>query len=281
MVKVSFGINPGVQSVDEIQEADSDNASGKQVIARAVAVLTALEGQSSGLSLSQIARSAQLPRTTVHRLVHALEAQGFVSTGSGGVRLGPALVRLAASAQTDVVAVAKPFADALSRRTRETVDICVLRGAHAISVDQYLSDQELRVGSAIGTAYPLHCTAHGKMLLSLLQDAEVGALLEHRLEQRTQATIVKKPELFQHLASIRELGYAIDREEHARGVCGLGIAIETSSSQSYAMALAVPALRFEERFEDLLGALRQTKSEIESALGATCRTSGAVAARQG
>lgn len=255
--------------MDEIQATEADNASGKQVIARAVAVLRALEGQSTGLSLSQIARAAALPRTTVHRLVNALEAQGFVATGSAGIRLGPALIRLAASAHTDVLAVAKPFADALCRRTRETVDICVIRGAHAISVDQYLSDQELRVGSTIGTAFPLHCTAHGKALLSLLKDDEVESLLEHRLEQRTQATVVKKQALFRNLAEIRELGYAVDREEHAPGVCGLGVAIETASPQSYAMALAVPALRFEARFDDLLAALRQTKSEIESALGAT------------
>ncbi|CAB3751336.1 MULTISPECIES: IclR family transcriptional regulator [Burkholderia] len=263
--------------MDEIQEPEADGASGKQVIARAVAVLRALEGQSVGLSLSQIARAAALPRTTVHRLVNALEAQGFVATGSAGIRLGPALIRLAASAHMDVVAVAKPFADALSRRTRETVDICVIRGAHAISVDQYLSDQELRVGSSIGTAFPLHCTAHGKVLLSLLKDDEVASLLEHPLQRRTPATVVEQETLLRSLAEIRDLGYAVDREEHASGVCGLGVAIETASPQSYAMALAVPALRFEARFEDLLAALRQTKSEIESALGATRAAKAVVA----
>lgn len=119
-----------------------------------------------------------------------------MATGSAGIRFGPALIRRAASAHTDVFTVAKPFPDALSRRTRETVDIRVIRGAHAISVDQDFSDQELRVGSTIGTTFPLHCTARGKVLLSLLKDDEVASLLEPRLEQRTQATVVEKQALF-------------------------------------------------------------------------------------
>lgn len=77
----------------------------------------------------------------------------MVSTGSSGIRLGPALVRLAASAHTDVVAVARSYVEALGRRTRETVDVSVYRGFHAISVDQYPSDQELRVVSAVGPAF--------------------------------------------------------------------------------------------------------------------------------
>lgn len=58
-------------------------------------------------------------------------------------------------------------------------------------------------------------------------------------------------------------------------MCGLGVAIETASPQSYAMALAILALRF----EDLLAALRQTRSEIESALSAI-RTAKAVVESQ-
>ena len=141
---------------------DNDSASGRQVISRAAAVLRALAEDNSGQSLGQIAKKTDLPRTTVHRIVAALEAQQLAATTPAGVRLGQALVRLAASAHTDVVAAARPFVEALGRRLRETVDLCVFRGQHAVSVDQFASDQELRVVAAVGTAYPIHCTAHGK-----------------------------------------------------------------------------------------------------------------------
>lgn len=45
-----------------------------------------------------------------------------------------------------------------------------------------------------------------------------------------------------------------------------GMAIRTSSAELYAIALAIPELRFVERFDLLLLALHQTKSEIGAAL---------------
>ena len=50
------------------------------------------------LSLAKIARRVELPRSTVHRIVTALEAESLVvhASPSGGYRLGPELVRFAA-----------------------------------------------------------------------------------------------------------------------------------------------------------------------------------------
>jgi DNA-binding IclR family transcriptional regulator len=247
--------------------AGEGEGGGKQVIARAAAVLKTLENQRHGLSLSQIAKASGLPRTTVHRIVTALEAQQMVIAGSEGVRLGPALVRLAASAHTDIVAIARPYVESLGRRTRETVDVSVYRGLHAISVDQYPSDQELRVVSPVGTAFPIHCTAHGKILLSALSDASVVQLLADPLERRTAATRVAVQAVVEEVGVAREQGWAIDVEEHAPGVCGIGIYLRSGLAEHYAISLAVPALRFHENLHGLKAALLQCKAEIESVIG--------------
>lgn len=247
--------------------ASDVEGTGKQVIARAAAVLKALENQRQGLSLSQIAKASELPRTTVHRIVTALEAQQMVITGSSGVRLGPALVRLAASAHTDIVAIARPYVESLGRRTRETVDVSVYRGLHAVLVDQYPSDQELRVVSSVGTAFPIHCTAHGKILLSAFSDDALTRLLTDPLERRTPATMVSIAAVLDDVGRAREQGWAVDLEEHARGVCGIGIHLRSGLAEHYAISLAVPALRFHENLEGLKAALLQCKAEVESVIG--------------
>lgn len=247
--------------------ASEVDSGGKQVIARAAAVLKTLENQRQGMSLSQIAKASGLPRTTVHRIVTALEAQQMVLTGSNGVRLGPALVRLAASAHTDVVAIARPYVESLGRRTRETVDVSVYRGLHAISVDQYASDQELRVVSPVGTAFPIHCTAHGKMLLSACSDEFLMQLLTDPLERRTPLTLVDAAAVIEDVRLARAQGFAIDQEEHARGVCGIGVYVRSGLAEHYAISLAVPALRFHESLETLKAALLQCKAEVESVIG--------------
>lgn len=246
---------------------EAEAGSGKQVIARAAAVLRALENQSAGLTLSQIASASNLPRTTVHRIVAALEAQQMVATGSGGIKLGPAITRLAASAHTDIVSIARPFIEALGRRTRETIDLCVFRDAHVISVDQYASDQELRVVSPVGTAFPVHCTAHGKALLAVRSDAEIKRVLGPRLERRTDQTIERTALLLTHIGAVRNSGFATDVEEHAMGVCGIGVFLRTGLRGDYAIAIAVPALRFHDRFESLRAAIMQARSEIEAVAG--------------
>ena len=63
-------------------------------------MLRALEGQPDGLSLGQIGERVGLARSTVQRIVEALRTEQFVIAASptSGVRLGPALIRMAASA---------------------------------------------------------------------------------------------------------------------------------------------------------------------------------------
>ncbi|WP_110685044.1 IclR family transcriptional regulator [Salinicola aestuarinus] len=249
-------------------EARVSDGGGKQVVARAAAILNALEGQPQGMSLGGIAKVTGLPRTTVHRLVVSLEAQQLVLSSAEGVRLGPALARLAAAAHVDIAQIARPFVEALGRRTRETVDLSVYRGLHAVSVDQYPSDQELRVVSPIGTAFPIHCTAHGKALLASLPPEELEPLLaDARLDARTGQTLTARETLDKDLESARIAGIAADREEHAEGVCGLGVTLRTGAGARYALSLAVPAQRFDRQRTTLEAALRQCQAEIEARVG--------------
>src|SRR5262245_29053091 len=99
-----------------------------QVIARAAAILRALEEQPAGLSLGQIAQRVALARSTVQRIVAALAAEKLLIAASptGRVRLGPTILRLAASARTDFVALARPFLVRLSNELNETVDLATI-----------------------------------------------------------------------------------------------------------------------------------------------------------
>ena len=139
----------------------------------------------------------------------------------------------------------------------------MFRGQHAVSVDQFASDQELRVVAAVGTAYPIHCTAHGKALLARLDDAALE-LLGARLERRTASTITARKDLLAQLAEVRTRGWALDLEEHAVGICGIGVHIETGQSEQYARCRRAAAARRAAR--RCLAALFQCKAEIESLL---------------
>src|SRR5260370_28987848 len=96
-----------------------DDHGGIQVIARAATILRALENSPGGLGLGAISRLVGLPRSTVQRIVAALEAEGFVESGGpDGVRLGPGLFRLAATIQPALADMIRPLIEGLSRTPR-------------------------------------------------------------------------------------------------------------------------------------------------------------------
>jgi IclR family transcriptional regulator, acetate operon repressor len=246
--------------------ADHD-PSGIQLIDRISDVLEFLGASPAGASLGQIAHATGLPRSTIQRLVRALNDRGLVVAGADGVRLGPTLARLAAAPHVDVLHVARPFMEAAGRRCRETVDLSIWRGTHVLLVGQVPCDQELRVISPVGSALPSHCTAHGKALLSAATPRELDLLMDTPLPVLTPHTLSTRSALFDALSAIQlNGGIAIDKEEHVLGVCGIGIALACPGPERYALSIAAPAFRFHERQTELRASLVRCKAEIEAAM---------------
>jgi DNA-binding IclR family transcriptional regulator len=253
------------------QSSAGENGTGVQVIARAAQVLRALDGEPSGLSLSQLAQRVGLPRSTVHRIVMALGSEGLVAAASpnGRVRLGPELARLAEASRRDRWQDLRPLMQQLLDTFDETVDCAVLEGGHVRFVDQMSGDQGLRAVSAVGTIFPLHCTANGKALLGALDPEEVVALLPPRMERLTPNTITLREELLEQLAEVRESGVAFDREEHMLGISAAGIAVRDSQGGLAALSVPMPTSRFAGRERELTKALQRTRRTAASTYGVT------------
>jgi DNA-binding IclR family transcriptional regulator len=239
-----------------------------QVIARAASILRALEDQSSGLSLGQIAQRVDLARSTVQRIVAALEAEKLVIAASpnGRVRLGPAILRLAASVRTDFVSLAHSFLVKLSNELRETVDLAVVKRDHMVFVDQVIGSQRLRTVSAVGESFPLYCTANGKAYLATLEIPVVEQLLGRTYEKRTARTLSRFEDLIKELEAVRKTGVAFDREEHTVGICAAGIALRDALGNTVAISVPVPAQRFKENQEVIATRLLATKRGLADCL---------------
>lgn len=240
-----------------------------QVIARAANVLRALEGEESGLSLAQIAQRVNLARSTVQRIVDALRAEHFLiaATPTSGVRLGPALIRLAASASVEFDQITRPIMAALSQRLGETVDLSVLKGNSAVFTDQIQGAHRLRAVSAVGETFPLHCTANGKALLSLMTATQFEKFLRTPLVKMTASTIVKPAELRSEVEAYAKSGVAIDNEEHTEGISAVGTAFSDPLGRSIALSIPVPTTRFKKMKSELVKQLANSRSAILDALG--------------
>jgi IclR family acetate operon transcriptional repressor len=247
----------------------SSSRQGIQVIARAARVLRALEGEQAGLSLGQIAQRVGLARSTVQRIVESLSAEQFVIAAgpSAGVRLGPALLRLASSASAEIHRFTRPIMVELSRALGETVDLSIMKGPTAVFIDQVPGSHRLRAVSAVGEVFPLHCTANGKALLSLLPVERCERLLRGPLARNTANTVVRPSAVLADVATSRGRGYALDEEEHTEGICAVGVAFVDPLGRPVALSIPIPSTRFKKRRSELIERLLGCRKQIVDQLG--------------
>lgn len=243
----------------------TNDSSQVQVIARAAAILRALENESGGLSLGQIAQRVDLARSTVQRIIAALEVEKLVIAASptGKMRLGPTILRLAASVRTDFSFLARPYLVALSKELEETVDLSIIKKDQVVFVDQVTGPHRLRTVSVVGDAYPLYCTANGKAYLASIDDAAVVQLIGRKYPRRTKNSKVSFADLREDLNSARQAGFAVDIEEHSAGVCATGVVLRDPQGNFVAISVPVPSQRFRDDHKMIARRLVETKTALE------------------
>lgn len=139
-------------------EEQDTRSGGIQVIARAAELLRVLQAHPGGLSQAEIGERVGMARSTVSRILNALEDEGWwLARGPGTYRLGPEITRMATTVRLGVVTEMHPFLTELSRELDETVDLSILDGDRADVVDQVVPPQRLRAVSAVGSRF--RCTA--------------------------------------------------------------------------------------------------------------------------
>jgi len=246
---------------------DAEATSSIQVLARSTAILRLLHGHPGGLSQGEIGEQLSLARSTVSRLLAALEAEGLVVTqGSRGrYRLGPELIRLASSARKNSWMDLHPLLVELSYSIDETVDLSILEGDRVTFVDQVVADHRLRAVSAVGTSFPLHVCANGKAILAALPEPDVRRILARRLDALTSHTLTTPTAVAAELERIRSgHGVAFDREEQSLGVCAVGVVIGVIDHDFIALSIPVPAQRFYGREAELEAAAMGFVSRVDS-----------------
>lgn len=235
-----------------------------QVISRAAAILRCLETEPLGLSLGVIAKRIDLPRSTVQRLVDALASEQLLETGDGvGVRLGPALMRLATRSHVDLTARVKPYLEALSRRTGETVVLAHASGLELVILHVVVSSQTLRVAPGVDSLLSIYATSCGKVILAQMPEQNVRELLQGKMQPLTPNTLSLEA-LLEQLKEVRAQGYSCDYEEHVPGVGAMAVVLNTAQGV-YGLSLVGPAPRIKANETENRLALLECRSQIDKA----------------
>jgi IclR family transcriptional regulator, KDG regulon repressor len=189
-----------------------------QTLARGLRLLQAIADGGEGTAVRELARAAALPRSIVQRLLHTLEAEGFLEKHPSqiGYRLTIKLWGLGCAAirRLSVRDVARPHLEDLAQRTSEMTKLGVLDGSEVVYVDRVECPQAVRAYVPIGGRAPAHLAATGKAILAFLPLAARDAVV--RAAQTSDGANAKA--LLSDFERIRRRGYAINRGEWEQSV---------------------------------------------------------------
>ena len=246
---------------------------GTQSVLRAVAVLKCFDDQKPEWTLAELTRALDLNKTTLFRLLSALESEGLVARGSGGESyvLGPELVAMAGYAlrNIDLRFLARSTLEMLAESSGETASLEILSGDEMVIIDEIIGEHLVSGVRSIGTRWPLHGTSTGLALLASWPQQKRDDYFKRELSAITPHTITDPEALKCLLAQFSDQGYALSDEMLETGLVAIGAPIINVDGQAKA-AISVygPKNRLDnENIKMAAGLVRDAAFDLSARLG--------------
>ena len=185
---------------------------------KAITVLNCFSLERPILSVGEISGLTGYTKSTVSRLLTTLQRHGCVERtgGLGKYQLGYRINLWANMGvrQNNLVNIARSIMEKLRNKCGEEIALYVIEGDRRVCVERVASLHEIAKVGPVGTYYPLHAGASGKVLLAYLPEDQRQAIIRKgRLEKFTSHTITDHQKLEKDLKAIRNQGYAVSRGE--------------------------------------------------------------------
>lgn len=242
-------------------------------LTRAAALLAALAEADVPLGASAAAQRANVARNTAFRTLRTLRRLGWVSALGEPPRYRPSagMAHLFGGPwqRCSLTAAAHPPLKRLSAALGETVYLSVRDDDRAVNVQVIEGRGLLRVAGALGQGFPLHACAPGKIFLAF-EPGLLDRVVRQRLPALTPSTITGAAALRTEIRRVRKQGWALNREELARGLVGIAVPILDAEARCVgALGVLAPYAAMPPALDTgpCLPTLRTTAGEIERALG--------------
>lgn len=225
--------------------------------------------EEEGAGVSEIARSLNVPKSTIHIHLQTLLQRGYVTKKSGKYELSFKLLEMGDKMRNGlrVTTVSKEGIRNLAEETGEIANLTIEEGGKVVRIVKEEGANALDDNSHLGDQYLMHASSAGKATLAHLSENQVQHIIdEHGLPELTQNTITDLAQLNEELNAIREHEFAINDEETSLGIRAIGtVILDEDNTPVGSISISGPTKRLTTtRLEgELRDLLLETRNVIE------------------
>lgn len=217
-------------------------------ILRGIEILRFVGQSDEPVTIAEISKYLNIPKTSVFNIVNALVSEKFLSIenmklksyelGVGVFELGSLYLN-----KMELTKISSAFLEKLSNDIGETVFLAVVNDNELVYLDKHESKGTLRTTGNLGSRTSMYSTSLGKAILATYNSAQLNNYFEQIIFiPKTKSTITNKESLMENLNLIRERGYSISDEENEEGLFCIAVPIYNRMGQAIA-AVSISTLK--------------------------------------
>lgn len=260
---------PKLKRVDGEERGNTDFI---ESLDRGLRVFELFGADARPMTLSDLAKAADLPRATARRILFTLERAGYVASNGKLFTLTPRVLALAGSylSSNQIMTILQPVLDRLSSAAKEISSLAILDGDEVIFIARSSPARVFSSGIDLGYRLPAFCSSVGRVMLGKFSNVELEAAINAaNLTPMTPYTVTDKVLLLATIITDREKGYSLVDREAEPGFRSIAVPIrryDGTIAAAINMGAHVDRVPTGEMIDRFLPLLREAADSVKSQL---------------
>jgi IclR family pca regulon transcriptional regulator len=239
-------MNELVENTEKLGVDGQDDPYMINSLARGLVLLRCFTAERPTLSLSELATMLGWQRTAPFRFVYTLQKLGYLQQepGSKRYRLTPKVLELGFDYlhSLQLPEIVRPYLEQLRDNTGASAHLGLLDRLEVVYVLRIQTRLAIASNVNVGSRFPAHATAMGKVLLAFQPSLVLESLLNNGLTAFTTNTITDPLRFKAELQQIQLQGIAFSNEEYELGIRSIAAPVRDFSGNAVAaINISAPA----------------------------------------
>ncbi len=204
-----------------------------QSVQRGLQILKLFTSSNPVWSITDIAKTLELSKSTVSRIISDLIEEGYIEKTRNKYRLGFSLLCLS-GVITSHLEIHKESRDTLKElvhKVGETAHIAILEDLEITYLHKVECKNPVKLLTNIGKKNPPTSTGSGKILLAYQPETVLQDLIDAGLPKMGPNSITDPQQLRQELQNVRKKGYSFCIDEMQKDIISIGAAIRDYTNE--------------------------------------------------